>query len=204
MHRSVRLAAPAAAAVAALLLSACGGDGGNGDAAAETGSGEETAQPDAEEATDAADAGETDEPAGDDAVGGSEGEVPTEYQAIWTASDGSEDTLYIVDGEAMLDGDGGALFCTGTARAAGDGVALALLCMNPDTRVPEDERGGLATLNGDALDVRWEDGDTVGYAKTLDLSGTALDPGMFENPELDLGDLDLGDLGAEFDFGSGN
>ncbi|MBB0231148.1 hypothetical protein FOE67_16935, partial [Streptomyces calidiresistens] len=61
MHRSVRLAAPAAAAIAALLLSGCAGDNGN-DEAAEAG-GEDTAQPRDDGA------GESAEPAGDDAAG---------------------------------------------------------------------------------------------------------------------------------------
>ncbi|MBB0242622.1 hypothetical protein FNQ90_00490 [Streptomyces alkaliphilus] len=197
MHRSVRLAAPAAAAVAALLLSGCAGDGGNDAAAAETGSDgdEATAQPRDEGAE------EADEPAGDDAPGGSGEAPPAEYEAVWMTAEPPTQTLSIVDGEALLQGDEDATLCVGPARMAGGGVALALVCTDPETGVPDEERAGLASVNGDTLSVRWESRGTVEYAKALDLSGTTPPPGL-DFGDMDLGDLDLGDLGAEFEIDS--
>lgn len=161
----IRLAGPALAAAVMLLAAGCGSSDDSSDdtATEETGA--------SEQGDDAEDADEED--GADDAAGGGTGAMA----GIWGSVSG-EDTLLQIgdDGLATLLTSDDA--CLGGAQSMGDHSMINLQCS-----VATGYASGEATLNGEALTVGWESGETV-YERIADQA-------------VDLAELNLAELGLE-------
>ncbi|MFX4294524.1 hypothetical protein [Streptomyces bohaiensis] len=161
----IRLAGPALAAAVMLLAAGCGSSDDSSDDAAteETGASEQ-------EGDDGAGA---DEDGADDAAGGETGAIA----GIWGSVSGQDTLLQIGDDglATLLTADDA---CLGGAQSMGDHSMISLQCS-----VATGYSSGEATLNGEALTVGWESGETV-YERIADQA-------------VDLAELNLGELGLE-------
>jgi hypothetical protein len=134
--RSIRLAAPAVAAVAAtFLLGACSSeDSGGGEESSEQGSG-----------------GGSGSGAGDDG-GSAAGGDPAGF---WVTGTGSGANTLVIDGGQATFASGGGDLCTGPV----EGDALTLTCQNGNSDYSE----ATLTLDGENLTVSWASGTEESY-----------------------------------------
>lgn len=162
----IRLAGPALAAAVMLLAAGCGSSDDSSDDAAteETGASEQGGGDEGE------DAGEED---GADDAAGETGAIA----GIWGSVSGQDTLLQIGDDglATLLTADDA---CLGGAQSMGDHSMITLQCS-----VATGYSSGEATLNGEALTVGWESGETV-YERIADQA-------------VDLAELNLGELGLE-------